>query len=192
MFNVGDNVRFDYHGSLKTGVIANIDRNVPKGTWPIAHIRDYIGTIYTIGIDNVSARFQVGDTVKNLHDFGTAWPVGHTFKVDKIYSDGTLGGITATGNPGAINQMFVELVLPPIPSGTIPNITVSGNGSILLGNNNPWYNTGTWQEYAPISLGSTETKQGCSHTWKTYIGLCSKFDYCSKCDEKKKETLIYE
>lgn len=31
-----------------------------------------------------------------------------------------------------------------------------------------------------------------NHDWKTYIGLQKKFEYCTKCDQKRNEGFIYE
>lgn len=40
-------------------------------------------------------------------------------------------------------------------------------------------------ESTPIKF-DISGENGCEHKWTTYEGLMQKFDYCTKCDEKKK------
>lgn len=44
---------------------------------------------------------------------------------------------------------------------------------------------------AGITQGSSQpqisTPKGCDHKWKSYQGLIETFDYCEKCDEKRKQ-----
>lgn len=41
-------------------------------------------------------------------------------------------------------------------------------------------------EFKGGKITSLHTPKTCNHEWKHYIGLSEQFDYCTKCDEKRK------
>lgn len=34
-------------------------------------------------------------------------------------------------------------------------------------------------------IEKVESKKGCDHSWKSYVGLSESFHYCEHCDEKR-------
>ena len=44
-----------------------------------------------------------------------------------------------------------------------------------------------FQEHLTAAYAYTHGPQACQHEWKKYVGFTQVYDYCAKCDEKKKE-----
>jgi len=96
---------------------------------------------------------------------------------DKGSGDASTYKEDGTYSIGGIFDLFDIINENVQPAGTYPVLTITAKGQI------------GWPNNAVLPVSHTASivaaMAACQHTFKTYVGLSEKFDYCIHCDTKR-------
>lgn len=137
--------------------------------------RSYIANDGVQKLEHIRA-FQLaawGLTLEDINAIGTA-SLGEVYIQAQELSDAKKAFIKETNT-----QMDAALASAASYTPVLLDITSNPIGTY-------WHLTDPGWSVSLIPAATPDAAPSCTHEWKEYIGLTNRFDYCTKCDEKKK------